>query len=206
MGSFSLNDTLSNMFNEYVDGAITNALKEYEYNQRYPSVTSLKLTALPAEKVGELEKIKTGLFGRGTKKQFIKSVEDGSAGYAEVVVLARCHRVVDRSERDPNFCTYKYFYKIADIEGNVIREDVPMIDDKYALSLELNGGNSSSETGNADKVDPAEYEHMYLLRYYIKDNQHYVLLTKDQFDDMSALVNNADNNYLFTEDGVGYKW
>ena len=81
-----------------------------------------------------------------------------------------------------------------------------MIDDKYALTLELNGGNSSSATGNADKVDPNEYEHMYLLHYYIKDNQHYVLLTKEQFDDMSALVNNADSNYLFVEDGVGYEW
>ena len=206
METFSLNNMLSDMFDEFVEGAISNALKEYEYNQRYPSVTSLNFVQLPSEKANELMGVKTGLFGRGTKKEFIKSVEDGSATYTEVVALARTYRVVDRSVRDSRFCTYKYFYKVADTEGNVIREDVPMIDDKYALTLELNGGNSSSATGNADKVDPNEYEHMYLLHYYIKDNQHYVLLTKEQFDDMSALVNNADSNYLFVEDGVGYEW
>ena len=206
MGSFNFGDTLSDMFNGYVDGKISGLLKEYEYNQKYPSVTSLEFARLPAGKADELEKVKTGLFGKGVKKQFIKSVEDGSAVYTEVVALARNYKVVDRSTEDARYYTSKYFYKIADMQGNVIREDVPMIDDQYALTLELNGGNSSSNTGNADKVDPSEYERMYLLRYYIKDSQHYVLLTKDQFDDMTPLVNNADNNYLYCEDGVGYEW
>ncbi len=156
MGTISLGETLTNLFDGYVEGMLSNAIKEYEYNQRYPSVTSLNYVRIPEEKANELMGVKTGFFGRNTKKEFIKSVEDGSATYAEVIALARTHRVVDRSVTDSRLCTYKYFYKIADTEGNVIREDVPMIDDKYSISLEINGGDSSSDTGNADKVDPSE--------------------------------------------------
>ena len=95
---------------------------------------------------------------------------------------------------------------MADLNGNVIREDVPMIDDKYSIALEYNNGDSASQTGCADVVDPGSYRHMYLVCYYLGDDQHFVLLTKEQLEDMTLLMNNAGSRFLYTEDGVGYRW
>ena len=44
------------------------------------------------------------------------------------------------------------------------------------------------------------------VHYYLKDNQYYVLLTKEQFDDMKVLMDHAGYYYLHLEDGVGYRW
>ena len=55
-------------------------------------------------------------------------------------------------------------------------------------------------------VDPGSYRHMYLVCYYLGDDQHFVLLTKEQLEDMTLLMNNAGSRFLYTEDGVGYRW
>ncbi len=206
MEAFDFSATLTNMFDGFVENAVGNAILEYNENLKYPSITSLSYAQVPDSMAKELANAKTSLFGLGVKKHFLESIVEGKTSYAEVLVLARTHRVVDRSQHDSSCVTYQYFYKIADLEGNVLREDVPMIDDKYSLTLEMNGGNSSSDTGNADQVDPYEYKHMFLLQYDIKGNQHQVLLTEDQFEDMSLLIRYADSNYLYAEDGVGYIW
>ena len=107
---------------------------------------------------------------------------------------------------DPVNNTYEYYYRVADLKGNVMREDVPVIDDQYAVRLAYNSGNSSSDTGCAEVVDPRGYPHMFIVHYYLKDNQYYVLLTKEQFDDMKVLMDHAGYYYLHLEDGVGYRW
>ena len=62
------------------------------------------------------------------------------------------------------------------------------------------------ETKEAFLVDPGSYRHMYLVCYYLGDDQHFVLLSKEQLDDMTLLMNNAGSRFLYTEDGVGYRW
>jgi hypothetical protein len=206
----SLFDSFDEMFAQ-VKGA---AMKAYEENQKYQSVTSLTFKPVPAERAKALKAANTGLFGLGflgglfgrDKAKFIESIEQGRTVYTEVLVLAREHRVVDRSENDPEAVLYQYYYKVADLNGNVIREDVPMIDDKYSIALEYNNGDSASQTGCADVVDPGSYRHMYLVCYYLGDDQHFVLLSKEQLDDMTLLMNNAGSRFLYTEDGVGYRW
>ena len=57
-------------------------------------------------------------------------------------------------------------------------------------------------------VDPAGYQHMFLLNYYLGDDECDVLLTKEQFDTFEELVKNAPlgGYYHYLNDGVGYKW
>ena len=38
------------------------------------------------------------------------------------------------------------------------------------------------------------------------DDEHYVLLTREQFDDLSVLVKYAGSFWHYAEDGVGYRW
>ena len=70
----------------------------------------------------------------------------------------------------------------------------------------MNDGDSASDTGCADKVDPGKYLHMFLLRYYLKDELYFVLLTRDQFENPAPLVKHAGSFWHRTEDGTGYRW
>ncbi len=180
-------------------------IEEAGINQQRPSVTSLPFRPVPRERAEALRGAKTGLFGGGTKKKFIAAIEEGRTTYAEVLVLARFYRIVERSEV-PGNNLHMYFYKMADLSGRVIREDAPMPGEKYDFAFAHNGGDSDSETECADVVDPGAYRHMFLLHYYLKDDQYYVLLTRELFEDMSPLLKYAGDRFHFVEDGVGYYW
>ena len=75
----SLFDSFDEMFAQ-VQGA---AMKAYEENQKYRSVTSLTFKPVPAEKAKALKAANTGLFGLGflgglfgrDKAKFIESIE-----------------------------------------------------------------------------------------------------------------------------------
>lgn len=207
MGFFDDDDFFSKVAGGAFANAFSESMQEYEVNQKHPGIGTLTYTRVPVEKAEEIEKIKTGLFGGGTKKKLAASIREGRTVYTEVLALARTRKSVDRDpDRDPRFDRYEYFYKIATLDGAVIREDVPMMADECAIRFEYNNGDSASETGNADKVDPHGYLHMFLLRYYLKDDEHYVLLTREQFNDLSVLVKYAGSFWHYAEDGVGYRW
>ena len=107
----SLFDSFDEMFAQ-VQGE---AMKAYEENQKYRSVTSLTFKPVPAEKAKALKAANTGLFGLGflgglfgrDKAKFIESIEQGRTVYTEVLVLAREHKVVDRSENNPEAVLYQ---------------------------------------------------------------------------------------------------
>lgn len=208
-----LDNIVNNMYSQVEADMMSQVavlLKEAQINQKRPSITSLPFAPVPVKNVENIKKTNTGffglkLFGGGKKDQFVASVESGRTTYAKVLVLAGNRRVVNEPD-DPVNNVYKSFYKLADLNGTVIREDVPEIDDEYNLALPYNVGNSEGATGSADVVDPKAYLHAIVVHYYLKDEQFYVLLTKEQFDDMTALGNNLGNYWHFAEDGVGYKW
>ncbi len=83
-----------------------------------------------------------GLLGGGTKKILAASIEEGKITYTEVLVLAKEKRVVDRDDDNPELNTLKYFYKVADLNGNVIREDVPALMLKTSTLAWISGGQS----------------------------------------------------------------
>ncbi len=201
---------IDNIFNGFVDAymgdELSKALEEAKVNQHRKSITDISFAPVPTERTETLRSVKTGFFGGGTKKKLIDSFENGRTTYAEVLVLARCLRVTDRDDDDPGNNSYNYFYKVADLEGNVIREDVPALENEYAIGFSCNKGDSASETGSPDKVDPSNYLHMYVLHYYLKDDQYYVALTKEEFEDLTLFVKFAGSRHHFVEDGVGYSW
>lgn len=205
MGVFDIVDELKQLADGSMEKMLSSALREAEENQKRPSVTSLNFVPVPPGKAEELKGVKVGLFGRGDKKKLIASIEAGKTTYAEVLVLARMNRIVDRSEDSRNN-TYMYFYKMADLQGNVLREDAPVMDDAFAVTFAYREGDSASETDCADVVDPDNYEHMILLHYYLGDDQYYVLLSKSQFEDIGLLAKYAGCRFHFVEDGVGYDW
>lgn len=94
------------------------------------------------------------------------------------------------------------------MSGRVLRYDVPMLSDECSIVFRYNDGDSASETGCADVVNPAEYQHMFLLNYFLGDDEYDVLLTKGQFDTFEELVKNEPlgGYYHYLNDGVGYKW
>ncbi len=206
MDTFCMDGIFGKMVDNMFGDEIRGALKEAEENKDRPGVTTLSFVPIPSSRAEEIKKAKVGLFDIFKKKNLINSIEEGRTTYSEVLVLARCYKVIDRDEEDPRFSTYKYYYKIADPDGNVICEDVPVLDDEYAVSFELNNGDSASDTGCPDKVDPAGYEHMILINYYLKDSPYYVLVSKEQFNDLSVLARYAGCLYHYTREGVGYRW
>ena len=211
MGLFDDINDLDNVFSSVASGefmnGITDSIKEYKINQKRPGIETLTFMRFPAGKAEEVRKIKTGLFGGGTKKKLADSIEDGRTTYAEVLAVARSLRSVEwGSDRDPKFDRREYFYKIAALDGTILREDIPALAKEFAVTFELGNGDSASETGKADKVNPDGYLHMFLVHYFLKDDEHYVLLTRDQFEDLSFLVKHAGSFWHYAEDGVDYKW
>lgn len=206
MGTLDLDGIFEKAFDKLVDDQLSGAISDYNINKNRPSVTTLEFHPVPAKKAEEIRNVRTGLFGGGTKKQLAASIDEGKTTFAEVLVLAKEKRVVDRSDDHPELNTLRYFYKVADLNGDVIREDVSAIADDYVINFECNNGDSATDTGSPDKVNPEAYTHAYILHYYLKDEQFYVLLTKEQFEDMPLLVKYAGTRWHFVEDGVGYKW
>jgi hypothetical protein len=83
-----------------------------------------------------------------------------------------------------------------------------MLDDMHSFNFQYDDGDSASDTGCADVVDPSNYQHLFLLQYYIEDDQNFVLLTKEQLENLDEFVKQAP---LFgynhaTSDGIGFKW
>ena len=192
-------DSRFEKFDEMTESLLDGAMKKYEENQKYPSLYSYPFTPVPSIRANELKAVRMGLFGGSTKKAFIAAIENGKTAYLEVLVLSQVSRVVRRGE-NPRFNTRKYFYKVADLAGNVIREDVPIIDDESVFEL------PAVETGCADVVEPALYPHAFIVNYYLMDDSHYVLLSEKQFDNLAALMKHAGSFYHRPEDGVGYQW
>ncbi len=204
MGFFDYLDGLAKSVTDTVE-VLEKAKDQLKENEKFPSIYMLPLETVPAERADSLRDAKVGLFGGKDKKKFIESIEKGRTKYAEVLLLAREERVTERSENSENI-TRKYYYKIADLDGKVLREDVPAIDDEYAVALPYNEGRSASETGCADLVDPQNYPHMILLIYYLDDSDYCVLLTKEQFDDLTMMPKYAGSLYHRALGGLGYTW
>ena len=190
---------MSNIFDELAGGMFSSLLEQAEKNQQYPSIASLHFTPVPAEKAEGLKQVKVGLFGGGTKKKFIAAIEEGRTTYAEVLALAR-ESVIVRRAKDPRDHLREIYYKVAALDGTVLRESVPAIDKEHAVELAV------GDTGCANFVDPGNYPHMFIVNYYLKDDMHIVLLSKEQFDDMAPLMIHAGSFYHHTETGAGYKW
>ncbi len=204
-----IKEIIENKFNEIENGMVKEMdgyLKEYEINRKRPSIETLPFQPLPRSKAEDLKKAKVGLFGGGTRKKLIAGIEEGRTCYAEVLVIARANKIVDRSEVDPRNNIWRYHYKVADLNGVVMNEDVTMMDERYDISFKYNSGDSASETDCSDVVDPSAYQHMFILYYYLKDDQYCVLITKEQMEDLSVLVKWAGDRFHFTNDGVGYWW
>ncbi len=210
--SKAMNGIFDNI-NQAAMGMMSEGMKEYEIDQKRPDITSLPYKPIPAEQIEAVKKSKAGLFKGGFKKKLIASMEDGRTKYAEVLVLARFNKIVrssDEFEHDPDrrSSIYCMYYKIADLTGRVIRYDVPMLDDDHFVVFNYNTGDSASETGNQDTVDPGIYQHMILLQYYLNDDQNFVLLTKEDFEHLNIMIDNLKfgGYYHILGDGVGHKW
>lgn len=111
-------------------------MQEYEENQKRPGIDTLIFKKVDPAKAEEVRAAKTGLFGGGTKKKLAASIEAGRTTYAEVLALARMNRDIDRSAEKSRFSDlYECYYKIADLDGNVLREDIPAIENEFAVFL-----------------------------------------------------------------------
>ncbi len=204
---FSMADDFFENITETLKEEVSESMAEYEVNKKRPSITTLDYTRVSADRGEELKGAKVGFFKNGFKKKLAESIIEGKTEFAEVLVLARAKKVIDRSEKTRNV-TYRYFYKIADLKGTVIRCDLPYLDDENPLNFRYYGGNSDSETGNVDVVDPENYRHMFVLHYCLGDDQNYVLLTREQLSDLEILADNVPfGGYDHAlGDGVGHKW
>ncbi len=190
---------------ENMKGEVAGALAEYEVNKKRPSITSLEYTKVPIEKIEELKNTKVGFLKNGFKKKLIKAIADGQVEYAEVLAVARTNKIIDRSE-NPRNNTYVYYYKIADLNGRVIQHDLPMIDDYYSISLDYNENEPIEKIGDVDVVNPSNYQHMYVFHYCFDDDNNYVLLTKEQLNNLGILASRVPLGgfYHILGDGVGY--
>ena len=216
MGIFDMGDAFSNAVDNIMEGMMNDAmeqaneeLEQYNENQKRPSIESLNFRRVPVEKAQQIRAVRTGLFAGGTKKKLAASIEAGKTLYTEVLAIAREWRNIDPDvdryryyDKDVN----RYYYKLAAPDGTVLREDVPMLDDRLAIVFPLRDGDSVTDTGCADRVDPGEYREMLLLRCDLEGDLFYVLLTKEQMEDVTDLVKYGVRFWHIAEDGVGYLW
>ncbi|WP_029320135.1 hypothetical protein [Butyrivibrio sp. AE3004] len=189
-------------------GALGEGMKEYEKDQKRPSVTTLPFKPVPKETVEALKAVKTGLFKGSFKKKLLASIEDGRTKYAEVLLLSSANKVIRSDEDDPRLNTYCIFYKVADLNGRVLCGDIPMIDDAHSIEITYNNVDFASDKGCPDVVDPNGYQHVFLLEYFLGDDEYDVLLTSEQFADLKELVKCEPfgGYYHFMGDGTGHRW
>ncbi len=211
MAGDEINKMMDEMFKGYEEqamAALSEGLKEYEKDQTRPCITKLPYKPIPALTVENIKNTRMGLFKGGFKKKLLSSIEDGRTKYTEVLLLARAEKLLGTHHTDYRENQYRMFYKIADLDGNVVRYDVQMVVGVQSFDFPYINGDSASDTGCADVVDPNGYQHMILLQYYIEDDQNFVLMTKEQFETLSDFLKNVPMfgyNHA-TGDGVGFKW
>ena len=132
--SFGFDDfdkAFTNFMDNVIDEQLSKGMEEYNKNMTRPGIDTLSFAPVPKEQAEKLKKKRAGLFSGRTRKQLIASILEGRMRWAEVAVISMTAKDLDYDGSvDDDYkrlkSTYKYFYKMADLKGEVLREDASM--------------------------------------------------------------------------------
>ncbi len=125
--------------------------------------------------------------------EFLACVDEGRAEYTEAMVISQEQRCVEERENiflsgsDDNIDRYyRYYVKIADLNGTVYRELV--LTTKKDLVKAWNKNVDWLQAENPDVVTNTDYPRVYVLHYYLGEEEFYLALDKAEFNNIARVA------------------
>ncbi|MBQ0012274.1 MAG: hypothetical protein KBT07_06145 [Clostridiales bacterium] len=152
---------------------------EQVYQATLTAKEFLVFSPFTAEQIAVADSVKAGLFGKGEKKKFMESMRNGTAGFAEVIVLDETELTESNgdSSRSSHYGAIQttsdgtkyqgYFYEPS---GQVFYPMSWYDDDEM-----LEDGTYIDNTANKPKKKG------YIIHYFIGKEEQYALLDEDNF-------------------------
>ena len=164
---------------------------EYERDLKRPSITTLPFTTLDP-KLGEESEMNNitnhytiSHYGKDIE-QFLKCVKDGKAEIAEAVVVFEKRKTIHYGRNDREANTERYYYKIADLNGTVYRENIISSNDESEAKFEKT--KTLEEAENPDVVNINDYPHVFVLHYFLENEEYYMAVDEEVLHHFSKII------------------
>ena len=170
--------------------------KEAEDDARRPSTTTIPFSKLDSSmpNIIALKEKKIEKKYANDIAEFLACVDEGRAEYTEAMVVSQEQHCVEEKENIPLSGSsdnidryYRYYVKIADLNGTVYRELV--LTTKKDLVKEWKKTVDWQKAENPDIVTDTDYPRVYVLHYYLGDEEFYLALDKAEFDNIASIAN-----------------
>ena len=165
---------------------------EYERDISRPGIATLPFVTLDP-KLGEesemnniTEKYTIRHFGKDIE-QFLKCVKEGKAEIAEAVVVYETRKVIHYGREEKREAdTERYYYKIADLNGTVYRENIVSSNNDREAKFEKQL--TWEEAENPDVVNVNDYPHVFVLHYYLENEEYYMAVDEEVLHHFSKII------------------
>ncbi len=164
---------------------------EYEKDLNRPSIANLPFTTLDPKLGEESEmnnitvKYTIKHYGKDIE-QFLKCVKEGKAEIAEVVVLFENRKTIHYAQKEREADTVRFYYKIADLNGTVYKENIVSSNDEREAKFET--PLKPEEAENPDPVDVNNYPHVFVLHYFLEDEEYYMAVDEEVLHHFSKII------------------
>ena len=179
-------------------------------NTERPGIDTLVFSPLPTALASVLENEKGSLFGKGDRKKFIECIREGRATYAKVLGVAESSFEMRNGTDNTRTA---HFAKIATPDGVVLKESIHVFRDNF---LDINTSEEDEDAWmnedyvppvcNSDTVSTDNRRQLYLLHYYLGNDEQYMIVTEEEFNNPSLLLNELNFPYNCLGDGSGFVW
>lgn len=164
---------------------------ECERDLKRPGIATLPFTTLDSKlgEESELNNITNSYtikhYGKDAE-QFLKCVKDGKAEIAEVVVVFEYRQTIHHGRNEREADTERYFYKIADLNGTVYKELIVSSNDEHGAKFEKTL--TLDEATNPDVVDINNYPHVFVLHYFLENEEYYMAVDEEILHQFSKIL------------------
>lgn len=192
-------------------------------DEERPGIETLNFQPLPASKANGL---KAKLFA-GEWNKFVEEIEGGRVEYAEVLFLD------SEDAKGDGGTDAKYYVKVADLDGNVIRGCVCSLKpsnkgyydrggwigpDEYMYEFPERTEEEFEEYelyfwahACQDPVDPSERKHAYILHYNFKGTEYYGAIFENEFNNLKELkgyitMTSPENQFKYNNYEPVFSW
>lgn len=164
---------------------------EFERDSKRPAIAELPFTTLDPKlgEESEMNDIKLSLsmkqYGKDIE-QFLKCVKDGKAEIAEAVVVFEKRETIAYGHNDREADTERFYYKIADLNGTVYKDIIVSSNDEREAKFEKTL--TMDEATNPDVVDVNKYPHVFVLHYFLENEEYYMAVDEEVLHHFSKLI------------------
>jgi len=171
-------------------GQLINEMKKTsrEADLNRPGIAGLDFKVLDPSIGNDPRYTNSGYIQKLGVDDFLECIRSGRAQYAEVAVVSTRSFIIATEHNtftDEYKTTERVYAKVADMNGTVYRETVMTAKNSGESEWPANFWDENYK--NPDTVSVSELQHAYVLHYYIRGTEYYLLADPNEFNDLSKL-------------------